>query len=85
MLQENIVTEMQQNSGREAQDHKLIYRLINTQIIFLIPCKNRISTLTNTSDSEAAEKNPTEWKHLQKIQYIFSIGFLKDTSLNLRI
>lgn len=69
---QNIVAGMQQNSSREAQDHKLIYRLINTQIIFLIPCKNRISTLTNTSDSEAAQKNPTEWKHLQKFS-TFSI------------
>lgn len=76
---------MQQNSDREAYEHKLIYRLKSTQIIFLIPCRNRISTLSNTPDSEADEKNPTARKHLQKIQYVFNTGFLKDTSLNIRI
>lgn len=59
---------------------------------FLIPSKNRISILTNIPESEAAEKNQTEWKHLRKVstlelsklfEFTLKLGLLEDVSLAL--
>lgn len=94
---QNTVKGKQQNSSKTvAGKHSTTdsHDLCICGYNFLIPSRNRISILTNIADSEGAEKNPVEWKYLQKFstldssklfEFTFKIGLLEDTSLSLSI